>query len=169
MNIIFYVMTLKTYLNKDYSSKKEIQERILKLERDVKVLNKLHFILDLYDGSSVYKASKKLGISTGTGYKWLNEWNEKGFESLERKSGSGGKSKLTNQQFEYLDEKIQELGLKTSKEIKEFIEKEFKVTYSIRQIDRILNKLNYTYSKPYTKYAESPENAEEDLKKKLKN
>ena len=57
------------------------------------------------------------------------------------------------------------MSLKTAKEVKYIIEVVFGVTYSIRQIERIMKKLNYSYTKPYQIYAKMPKDAKIQLKK----
>ena len=46
----------------------ELKKRIRKKEKDVKVLNRLHFMNYLYSGLSVPEASEKLEITKVTGY-----------------------------------------------------------------------------------------------------
>ena len=55
--------------------------------------------------------------------------------------------------------------MQTAREVKDKIEKEFGVEYSIRSVERIMKKLNYSYTKPYKIYAKMPADAEEQLKK----
>ena len=144
----------------------DIQTEIKKLENDTRVLNKLYVILDvLHDESIPHIVKKKHGISQGTVYNWIREWNEGGMEGLKRKKGSKGQSKLTDEQFLLLDEIIQDENLQTAKEVKDRIEKEFDVEYSIRSVERIMKKLGYSYTKPYKIYSKMPADAEELLKK----
>ena len=86
-------------------------------------------------------------------------------DALKRKQGSKGQSKLTEEQFLILDKAIQDNNLKTAKEVKHLIETLFGVEYSLRSIERIMKKLDYTYTKPYKIYAKMPKDAEEQLKK----
>ena len=62
-----------------------------------------------------------------------------------------GQSKLTEDQFIRLDNLIQQQNLKTAKEFQHKIETEFEVKYSIRSVERIMNKLDYSYTK-HVKY-----------------
>ena len=87
-------------------------------------------------------------------------------EELKRKEGSKGQSKLSDEQFIILDEIIQKENLQTAKEVQDKIKKEFNVEYSIRQIERIMKKLDYSYTKPYKIYSKMPDDAEEQFKKK---
>ncbi len=161
-------MVRKAFLNKDHATVEEIQNRIKSLEQDIKVLKKLYFINDIYHDYTVSETCEKLGITKPTGQKWLKNWNEKGFESLTRKKGSKGQSKLTNKEKQHLDEMILKNNFKSTKEVRKFILDEFGVEYSIRQVQRIMRDLKYNYGKPYPTYSKMPEDAEEQLKKTKK-
>ena len=158
-------MSRKAFLNKDHATIEEIQTKIKSLEQDIKVLNKLYFINDIYHGYTVSKTCEKLGITNPTGFKWLKNWNTNGFNGLERKKGSGGQSKLSDSEKKYLDEEILNNYFKTTKEVRQFIIDEFGVEYSIRQVERILRDLNYNFSKPYVLYSKMPDDVEDQLKK----
>ena len=83
-------------LIKEYSGIiSDIQTEIKKLENDTRVLNKLYVILDVLHDESIPYIVEKHGISQGTVYNWIREWNEGGIEGLKRKKGSKGQSKLT--------------------------------------------------------------------------
>ncbi|WP_091699119.1 winged helix-turn-helix domain-containing protein [Methanobrevibacter gottschalkii] len=58
--------------------------------------------------------------------------------------------------------------LTSVREVKHEIIEEFSVSYSDRQIRRIMKKLGFGYGKPYVIPAEAPENASEQLKKTQK-
>ena len=155
-------------LIKEYSGIiSDIQKEIKKLENDTRVLNKLYVILDVLHDESIPHIVEKHGISQGTVYNWIREWNTGGMEGLKRKKGSKGQSKLTDEQLALLDKIIQEENLQTAREVKDKIEKEFNVEYSIRSVERIMKKLNYSYTKAYKIYAKMPVDAEEQLKKTL--
>jgi transposase len=168
MVFIFIHMTRKPSINKDFASVEELQIRIKRLEQDVKVLNKLYFINDIYHGVSITESCKKLGITRVTGHNWLNQWNEGGFDSLKRKYGSRGQSKLTPEQKEELSKIIVENEIYSSKTVLELIKERFNVEYSIRQVERILRDLKFGYGKPYTVFSKMPDDAEELLKKNFK-
>jgi len=84
----------------------ELKNRIRAKEKDVKVLNRLHFMNYLYNGCSVPEASEKLGITKVTGYNWLERWNEDGYEGLIPRFAGGRPSKLTNAEKIQLKEDI---------------------------------------------------------------
>ena len=130
----------------------EVQTEIKKLENEIRVLNKLYVILDILHDVTIPEIMKKHAISQATAYNWINEWNEGGIENLKRKKGSKGQSKLSDEQFKILNEIIINEELKTSKEVHEAIKRHFHVDYSIRQIERIMKKLDYTYINLYKIY-----------------
>ena len=77
-----------------------------KLENDKKVLKKLYVILDVLHDIPVKDIISKYRICQGTVYNWIRQWNEGGIEGLQRKKGSKGQSKLTDEQFIILDQII---------------------------------------------------------------
>ena len=81
---------------------------------------------------------EKRGKTPQTGYKWLKDWNEKGFDGLFRKEGSGRNSKLSDYQFEILKNNIVLKGLSNVSEIRTEIQREFGVTYSERHLRRLI-------------------------------
>ena len=143
----------------------EVQKKIKELENDIRVLNKLYVILDILHDNSIDEITKKHDISQATVYNWARQFNNNGIDGLSRKPGSKGQSKLTDEEFKALDLIIQDNDLKTAKEVHHAILSLFHVNYSIRQVERIMKKLGYTYTKPYKIYHQMPENAKDELKK----
>ena len=74
----------------------------IKDETDAKVLLKLIFIKNLYDGISIQDATENLGYTTRTGYRWINEWNKEGKDGLKIKWSDGRPSRLTDKQLKEL-------------------------------------------------------------------
>jgi len=133
-------MSREIELNEEWETKTEILDRINKYKVETKVIMKLYFILDLMDGLTVKKASEKHEINYKTGLKWKNQWNEGGIDGLRRKKGSGAKCKLSDNQLKKVKELISEGKLLTKPQIYSFIKDNYKVEYSLRQIDRIVKK-----------------------------
>lgn len=136
----YSIMSRKIELNETWSSKQGILDKVNELERKVKIIKKLYFILDLYNGMDIKTASKKHGIGYMTGKRWKDQWNEGGFDGLERKKGSGAKSKLSEEQLNIIFELIKEGKIVTKNQIYSYIKDEFGIEYSLRQIDRIVKK-----------------------------
>lgn len=143
----------------------ELKNHIRAKEKDVKVLNRLHFMNYLYSGCSVPEASEKLGITKVTGYNWLERWNEDGYEGLIPRFAGGRPSKLTDTEKHQLKELLKERDDWTTKEIRKLIYDRFKVEYSLKQVGIILKNLGMKFGKPYPKDYRRPDDAEEQLKK----
>lgn len=154
-------------INKDISLS-EIRREKAKIKSEWAYFEKLTLIEDIYAGENVNYAIEKRGKTAQTGYNWVNAWNDSGFEGLKRKPGSSGKSKLSENDLIKLKRLIKEQNLTGIRQIKKLIQDEFGETYSERQISRIMNKLNFSYAKPYVIPAKSPEDADEQLKKTSK-
>ena len=152
-------------INKDIPLS-QIRSEKAKIKSEWAYFEKLTFIEDIYSGENVNYAIEKRGKSAQTGYNWVNAWNKSGFDGLKRKPGSSGKSKLTENQFKELKKLIKEQNLTGNRQIKKLIHDKYGVIYSERQISRIMDKLNFGYAKPYVIPAKSPEDADEQLKKK---
>ena len=150
---------------KKWITSEELKKKIRLKEKDVKVLNRMHFINYLYSGCSVPEASKKLGITKVTGYNWLERWNHDGYEGIIPRFAGGRPSKLTNNEKQKLKELLKKRDDWTTKEILKLIKEEFNVEYSLKQVRIILKDLGLKFGKPYPKDYRRPEDAEKQLKK----
>ena len=79
---------------------------------------------------------------------------------------AGGKpSKLTDQQKKTLEEILRSHDHWTTNEVKQLVQHEFNITYSLDQIRRILRKLKMQFGKSYPQDYRRPPDAEKLLKK----
>jgi transposase len=146
----------------------EVQDlitEIRELERDVKTLNRLHFILQVYRTNDIAKSCENLGIPVRTGNDWVKKWNDYGIDALKHKKGAGRPSFLSSAQLEELDKWIQNEEYPVANSVYLHIKENFGIDYSKRQVDRIINKLDYVRVKPYPIADDQADNAEELLKK----
>ncbi len=146
-------------------TREDLKKRIRKKEKNLKVLNRLHFINYLYNGCSIPEASEKLGITKQTGYIWLERWNKDGYEGLKPRFAGGRPSKLTDQKKSQLKEILNERDDWTTKEVKNLIQDKFSVEYSLKQVGIILRNLGLKLGKPYPQDYRRPADAEEQFKK----
>ena len=152
---------------KKWISSEELKERIRRKERDLKVLNRLHFMNYLYGGCSVPGASEKLGITKQTGYIWLERWNEDEYEGLIPRFAGGRPSKITDSQKSDLKELLEERDDWTTEEVRNLIHDKFGVDYSLKQVRIILKEMGLKFGKPYPYDYRQPDNVEEQFKKML--
>lgn len=140
---------------------------IVRKERDRHVHERLLFIYQLYLGCTVSQACERMCISEQTGYDWLDKWNQKGREGLNLDFGGGRPPKLSGEQKESLREKLASKTNWLTQEIRALIRADFGITYSIRQVIRILRGFGMHYAKPYPKDYRKPNNAEDLLKSSI--
>jgi putative transposase len=143
----------------------ELNRKIKSVEKDVKILKRLYFIKFRYNGDSVEKASKKVGVTKRVGYIWQNRWNDKGYEGLIPRYAGGRPSKLTQQQKNELDQILRQKESWTTREIKDVISIKFNVDYTLKQIYIILKDMGMNFGKPFPRDYRRPPNAEGLLKK----
>lgn len=129
----------KTYNIKKNMSINELNNTIHALEKQTKLLQRLYFIRFLYKGLDVEDASRLVGITKVTGYRWLKIWNEKGQNYLMPNFKGGRKPKLDQLKKDELKETIKELGLKKNKDVQKLIQEKYGIEYSLWQVRRIIN------------------------------
>jgi len=150
----------------EHMSLKEVKDEIKKRKIDATVLRRLIFVKTMFENDDVQIASEIVGVAPSTGYEWLKRWNEEGIGGLSPKFAGGKPSKLSEEDFKILDKLFENTSNLTTDIAQEIIKINFRVRYSERQVQRILRKLNYTYTKPYMIYAKMPDDAEDQLQKK---
>jgi len=151
---------------KFWFKKTRLNKLIKKHQQEADVLRKLIFIRFLYNEKTVEEAVELMEISLSTGHRWLDEWNDGGYEGLYPKyKNCGRNAKLTNEQFQKLDEIMINESFLSTRKVHEIIKKEFNIDYSMSRIPVIVNKLGYSYKKGYIIYSKMPDDAEIVLKK----
>lgn len=128
---------------------KDLDKRIKKLEKDVKVLNRLHFIKACYSGMTIKEAAELTAVSYSNAYVWFNRWNEEGPEGIIPKYAGGRPAYLTEDEKEELDKMLQKEEVITTEIAHKIIKDNFGVDYSFKQVRIIVKNLGYSYSKPY--------------------
>lgn len=143
----------------------ELDQKIRGLKQDVKVLKRLLFVKSLYQGEGVEKSANLVGATKATGYNWVREWNEDGYEGLLPKPKSGRPSRLSDEDKEDLKNILSKKDAWSTREVLDLVKKELGVEYSSWQIRRIMKSLGMKYAKPLQIDHRRPEDADEQLKK----
>ena len=149
----------------EHISATELNDRIRKLEKVAKKVNRLQFIQQLYEGHSVIEACRILKIPVRTGYNWKKKWNNEGPDGLDHKKGASRPPFLTKDQFKEVDDYIKNNHSLGTLDVYHFILKNYEIDYSLKQVREIIKKLDYGWSKPYPIYSKSSKNAKRILKK----
>ena len=82
------------------------------------------------------------GIATPTGYWWIRNWNQRGYEGIQESGGgnAGRPPLLDDFDILYLASLLQEKACWTTQEIRDLIKANFGIDYSRFQLARILRK-----------------------------
>lgn len=151
------------HIDKDLSIEEIL--KMIKVEKDAKILRRLYFIKFRYEGDSIQEAVKKIGITKRIGYIWQERWNKKGYQGLIPQYAGGRPSKLTDQQKVELERLLRQKDSWTSREVRDLIIEKFGVTYTIKQVLEIAKKMGMRFAKPYQHDYRRPIDAEAILKK----
>lgn len=143
----------------------ELNDKIKRGEKTVRVLERLYFIRFLYKGDSIKEACDRANISEPTGYAWLKAWNESCFEGLPPRFSGGPKPKLGKTEIEELKRILSEKEAWTLRQVRILIKDKFGVEYSEMHVWRILKSMNLRHAKPYVLDKKRPDDAEDILKK----
>jgi putative transposase len=143
----------------------ELRKLIRDEQKRGKILQRLIFINDLYEGKSIPSAAKHVGVVRTIAYQWLERWNESGFDGLIPRFAGGKPSKLTEEQKKELKALLEAKDLWYLGDVIDLIRTEFDVEYSERQVRRILKGFKMKHAKPYQVDYRKPKDAEEILKK----
>ena len=151
---------------------REIDEHLKKYSHDHKMYVRCLAVKMVILGETRKKVGEFLNVDRQTVGRWYKQYNEHGFEGLEPDySNCGVKCRLT-------DEQIEEIRQRTTnpeehydiKRTRKLINDKYGIKYTYKQVWIISrDKLNLNYRKPYLKYNESPEDAEEQFKKNFEN
>ena len=143
----------------------DLNKKIKREEKSVRVLERLYFIRFLYKGDKINAACEKVNISEPTGYSWLASWNNQGYSGLVPNFSGGPKPKLGDAEREELKRMLSAKDAWTLKEVKMLVKDKFNVEYSEMQVWRMLTSWNMHHAKPYVLDKRRPDDAETILKK----
>lgn len=160
-------MTTKDKL--DEKEIKELDECIAKYRPSHRMYIKLISIREVKSGKTRTEVAENLHVNRRTVGNWVKQYDEDGLAGLMPKyENCGSKCRLSNEQLSILYEELTNPEKSYSlKDARKFIKDNFHVQYSLKQVWVITReKLGLNYRKPFIKYPEAPENADEILKKK---
>jgi putative transposase len=143
----------------------DLNKKIKKEEKSVRILERLYFIKFLYKGDTIKEACEKVDITEPTGYSWLDSWNKNGYAGLVPNFSGGPKPKLGDADREVLKQMLGGKDAWTLREVRELIKEKFDIEYSEMQVWRMLTSWNMHHAKPYILDKKRPDNAESILKK----
>jgi transposase len=132
--------------------------------RSKKLYDRLLFVKMRYSGRTAEEASAIVGFSRATGYNTQDLWNSKGPEHLLPVPNPGRPSRMSDDQKTHLMSVLSVSPMETN-DVRLYIQEEFGITYSIKQVHVILSKMRLHHAKPCPRDHRRPDDAEEVLKK----
>jgi transposase len=143
----------------------DLNIRIKKEEKSVRILERLYFIRFLYKGDAIKSACEKVNITEPTGYSWLESWNKQGYIGLIPKFSGGPKPKLDAAEREELKQILSGKDYWSLREVRILIKEKFEIEYSEMQVWRMLTAWKMHHAKPYVLDKKRSDDAETILKK----
>jgi transposase len=99
-------------------------------------------------GYSFEEIAEVLLLDDSTIRRWVGVYKAEGVDGLLRSLYQGSSGKLTDRQQEELSGHLAETVYMTAKEICNFVQKRYGVTYTIKGMTTLLHRLGFTYKKP---------------------
>lgn len=128
-------------------SETELNDR-LKTAESAEIYSRLGFIKNLYQGDAISEAIAREGRSESTGYRWVKDWNDGGFEALVPDRGGGRPPKLTAAKQEAFLEQIEQHQPVSTATIKSMLDAEFDIEYAADYLPRKLESIGLRYRPP---------------------
>ena len=120
-------------------------------KNDVNVVKKLFYLILNEINIPIQLICTILKISLSTGKNWEKQWKNGGEKALKRKTGSGPKCKLSDEQLKELHDEICTKEVWFMWEILNLVEKKYNIQYSQSQMYRILKKMGINHRVPHPK------------------
>ena len=142
-------------------------DQLLSETDDPKVVRRLAFIKNLYNGDTVKETADCVGKSEGTATRWARRGNDGGLRPLTPNFGDERPPKLGEKEQEQLLEMLRDGQPWKSQEIQHLLQEEFGVSYSSNYFGTFLRNLGLSYAKPRPKRPHQPENPDEILEERI--
>lgn len=128
----------------------------IQINGESRYIHRLHGVLLVAKGHSCSEVAKILGHTVKTIENWVNRFNEGSFQALKDETRTGRPSSLSSQQLEEIQLILRkdpltmgyEQNLWDGKLLSYHIEKNYGITLSVRQCQRLFHKLEFRQRKP---------------------
>ena len=148
-------------------------KKLFRKEKDPRLAIRIRAVYLGLMGKTAPEIAKLLGYSRRTIQKWVYAYNRRGIKGLNESSGRGSKSKLNDDQLQWLRQRIEEgprsedgVCVFHGKDIQKIIKKQFDVQYSLSSIYNLLKRLGYSYVSSRPEHPKGDPEARKRFKKK---
>lgn len=108
---------------------------------DARLLRRLCFVRNLYEGDSATEAGRRVGVSSATASRWARRWETDGVDGLRPGSRDGRPAALDAGDRAALASALEQRPRWTIEDVRRLIDRGFDVSYSIRHVYRIVDEL----------------------------
>ena len=140
--------------NKDMNNYSLSKQQLAELEqkhrtlRDKRQADRVKAVIALSKGWSAATISEILLLNEKTSRNYFNRYQHGGLVALLEDDYAGAEPKLTEQQMKALETYLDDHILPDAKTVIAYIEKQYKVRYSLSGVTDLLHRLGFSYKKP---------------------
>ena len=155
-----------------YHTSKELK-KIARQERDPNRAVRIRAVYLALMDKTAEQIAENLGYCRRTVQRWVQQYNRHGLEGIHDVKGRGKKSRLNDDQIQWLRQRIDEgpkpedgISVFYAKDIKRIIQKQFGIDYHLHSVQRLLKKLGYSFVSSRPEHPKGNPEAREAFKKK---
>ena len=148
-------------------------KRLFRKEKDPRLASRIRAVYLALMDKNAPEVAKILGYSRRTVQNWIYAYNKKGLPGLKDNSGRGSKSKLNEDQIQWLRQRIDEgpkpadgICVFHARDIQRIVKWKFGVDYHLSSVYRLLHKLGYSYVSSRPEHPKGDPKQREAFKKK---
>jgi len=155
-----------------YHTSQELK-KLARQEKDPKIAVRIRAVYLALMDKTAEQIAENLGYCRRTVQRWVQQYNRHGLEGVKDAKGRGKKAQLNVDQIQWLRQRIDEgprpedgISVLHAKDIKRIIKKQFGIDYHLHSVQRLLNKLGYSYVSSRPEHPKGNPEARETFKKK---
>ena len=146
-------------------------QRAGKRERDARRRIRIQIIVLAKQNRTAPQIAQALSVSRRSLQYWVQQYNQKGLPGLEDHRGGNRRHLMTDQEQQvaaYLDRTAADPrdGVRRGEDLRQWIEKQFGVVYSLTGAYDLLHRLGYSWLMPRPRHTKASKEAQEEFKKK---
>jgi transposase len=127
-------------------------KRLAREEKGSSLAARIRAVYLAVEGQGAVEIGMALGFSRRTIQNWIRSYNRHGLEGLQDKAGRGIKARLNTDQLQWLRQRLDQgptaddgVCVFHAADIGRIIARQFDISYSVRQVQRLLRTLGYRY------------------------
>jgi len=147
---------------------------IFRKEKDPRRAVRIRAVYLALMGQTAPQIADVLGYTRRVVQNWIYSYNRHGLDGLQDRTGRGSKTRLNSDQLQWLRQRIDQGPTEDegfcvfhAADIGHIIKQQFGVSYSVRQVQRLLRKLGYRYLSGRPEHPKGDAQARSAFKKTL--